>query len=180
MIRSMVGLILMALVITFPEFAFSEIKVIDVAFATYIQNRKPVNIFSPPGHCANNTDEESLSVPVIDSKMYRRVYFWNKISSSSPLITLLHTWHKDGVAFQIKRTKYSSIDKIMSYIERIKVGIGWKKVASVELTVKNSPRWRTWSQKEIDPIVHVGKWKVVVSTAGTPNDILCEAHFEIR
>ncbi len=78
------------------------------------------------------------------------------------------------------RTEYSWIDKVLKTIDEINIGLGWKKVASVDLKVKPSSGFRVWSKKQIDPIVHTGNWKVVISTASNPNTKLCIAKFVVK
>ncbi len=169
--------LIFALFPLWPQAASAEPVIIDMAFSTDIHQREPIGVFNPPGFCAN-AGGEPVSIPIIDSNIHRHVYLWNKVNSSDSFV-LLHTWYKDGIQFQAKRTYTSLVDKVVQLIENIKVGLGWKKIADVELNVKPSPGFRTWSSKEIDPVVHRGLWKVHVSTTTDPNNIICIARFRI-
>ena len=160
-----------------PQVAAADPEIIDIAFSTNIHQRNPTGVFNPPG-CCTNAGDQPASFPVVDSGIHRRVYLWNKINASDSFV-LLHTWYKDGIRYQVKRTYTPWIDKAIQFIEKIKIGLGWKKIADVELNVKASKGWRTWSSKEIDPFVHKGLWKVHVSTTTDPNNIICVAYFKI-
>ena len=103
-----------------------------------------------PGAFCEKEAEPSGPVPVIDLETERKVFFWNLIESSVAGI-LRHTWYKDGA-----------------------------KVAEVDLRIGVSKKWRTWSSKEIVTKVHAGKWKVVVSTVGETNEVICVAHFVVK
>lgn len=156
------------------------LRVIDVAFAAGIKNMEPDYLFNPPGHCVNGNAGDSLPSPIIDSEVFGTVYFWNKINSSGQ-VTLLHSWHKDGLHIRTKRTRTSVITKETSVVGDVEPGEGWKDISDVEdFKVDIAEGWRIWSSKEIDPVVHVGKWKVEVSPAAKRKHILCTAHFEIR
>ncbi len=103
-----------------------------------------------PGAYCEKKPEPSGPLPVIDSTTERKVFFWNLIESSVTGI-LRHTWYKDDV-----------------------------KVAEVNLRLGVSPIWRAWSSKKILSKAHTGKWKVVVSTVGEANEVICVAHFVVK
>jgi len=103
-----------------------------------------------PGAYCGLGTAPSGSIPVIDSQQENRVYLWNRVKSQGDYV-LRHRWYKDGV-----------------------------EVAMVELEVAESPGWRTWSSKNIDPNFHIGSWKVEVTAASNPSDVICVAHFIVK
>jgi hypothetical protein len=103
-----------------------------------------------PGAHCGSANAPSGSIPLIDSQQENRVYLWNRVKSQGD-DTLRHRWFKDGM-----------------------------EVAMVELEVAESPAWRTWSSKNIDPNFHIGSWKVEVTVASNPSDVFCVAHFIVK
>ncbi|MFQ5851820.1 MAG: DUF2914 domain-containing protein [Candidatus Binatia bacterium] len=145
----MPSLIVLVALVSSPS-ASAEQKLIDVVFARDVVNREPVRPFEPPAYCEKEAGP-SRPVPIIESGTEGRVFFWNRIESSSSEAALRHTWYKNGV-----------------------------KLAEINLRVRRSPGFRTWSVKKIIPKHHVGKWKIVVSTANDPAGVLCVAHFVVK
>ncbi len=103
-----------------------------------------------PGAYCGPESAPSGSIPVIDSQQENKVYLWNRVKSQGEYV-IRHRWLKDGV-----------------------------EVAMVELDVAESPGWRTWSSKNIDPNFHIGSWKVEVTTASNPSNVICIAHFIVK
>jgi len=103
-----------------------------------------------PGTYCGEQAQTSGSIPVINSQDEQKVYLWNRIKSNAADV-LHHRWYKDGV-----------------------------EVALVELDLGESPGYRTWSSKNIDPNFHIGNWRVEVTTASNPNNVLCIAHFVVK
>lgn len=103
-----------------------------------------------PGAHCGSANAPSGSIPLIDSQQENRVYLWNRVKSQGD-DTLLHRWFKDGM-----------------------------EVAMVELEVAQSPAWRTWSSKNIDPNFHIGSWKVEVTAVSNPSHVICVAHFIVK
>ena len=103
-----------------------------------------------PGAYCGNQSQPGGQVPVINSQDDRKVFLWNRIKSTAADV-LRHRWYKDGV-----------------------------EVATVELELGESPGYRTWSSKNIDPNFHLGNWRVEVSTASNPSNVLCVAHFVVQ
>ncbi len=103
-----------------------------------------------PGAYCGSGTAPSGSIPVIDSQQENKVYLWNRVKSQGEDV-LRHTWYKDGM-----------------------------EVAMVELDVAESPGWRTWSSKNIDPNFHIGSWKVEVTVASNPSDVICVAQFIVK
>ncbi len=103
-----------------------------------------------PGAYCGSGTTPSGSIPVINSQQENRVYLWNRVKSQGEDV-LRHRWLKDGM-----------------------------EVAMVELDLAQSPGWRTWSSKNIDPNFHLGSWKVEVTTASNPSNVICIAHFIVE
>ncbi len=103
-----------------------------------------------PGAYCGKKSQPSGPIPVINSQEERRVFLWNRIKSSAADV-LRHRWYKDGV-----------------------------EVALVELDLGESSGYRTWSSKNIDPTFHLGNWRVEVTTASNPDNVLCIAHFVVK
>lgn len=167
--------LIMALLTSVAE---AEPQIIDIALATNIDGRQPLGIFSPPGTC-RNIDNPPTNIPVIDSRIHRKVFVWTKVKSSDSFV-LRHAYYKDGIEFKTQRTLTPHIDKVMQIIDEIKVGLGWKNIANVELKIDESSGWRTWSSKEIDPIIHEGNWRVEITPTNDDENILCVVHFKVE
>ncbi len=103
-----------------------------------------------PGVYCGSGSAPSGSISVIDSQQENRVYLWNRVKSQGEDV-IRHRWYKDGV-----------------------------EVAVVELDVAESPGWRTWSSKNIDPNFHIGSWRVEATAASKPSDLICVAHFIVK
>ena len=176
--RLLISLYVVVVIALSPVNVLAQSQIVDIVFCTGVEHRQPIGIFNPPGHC-ERLDSAQLAIPVIDSKMYRTVYLWTRVKAEEVQV-MRHTWYKDGIEFKQTRTEYSWIDKVLKFVGDIKIGLGWKKVASIDLTIKASSSYRTWSKKEIDPIVHKGDWKVVITPASDPSNILCVAKFKIK
>ncbi|MFQ5850926.1 MAG: DUF2914 domain-containing protein [Candidatus Binatia bacterium] len=103
-----------------------------------------------PGAYCEREPEPTGPIPVIDSQAETRVFFWSRFESSAEGL-LRHSWYKDGVELYV-----------------------------VDLKIGKSPRWRSWSWKDIVPNEHAGKWKVVLSTVGEASEVICAAHFLVK
>jgi len=148
-------LLFLCLVLLSPQYILAEtgsIEILEVALARDVVDREPVDVFDPPGFCGRTEGREDM-VPVIHSKTDTKVYLWVKVES--PVAgTLRHSWYK--------------------------AGMGWEKMAEINLKIQKSPGFRTWSYKNIIPGVHNGKWMVVISTASDPEIALCKVDFEVK
>ena len=146
--------LLLGLVLLAPQSVLAEtgsIEIIEVALARDVVDREPSGVFDPPGFCGRTEGREEM-VPVIHAKTDTTIYLWVKVES--PVAgTLRHSWYK--------------------------AGMGWEKMAEINLKIQKSPGFRTWSSKKIIPGVHNGKWMVVISTASDPEIALCKVDFEI-
>lgn len=139
----------------FPTIGLAEdaFEVLEVALAHAVQDREPVDPFSPPAHCEKDGNG-SGSVPVIDASITDQVVFWTKIASSSDG-TIRHVWHHE-------------------------VEGHWATATEVDLSIRPSPGYRMWSSKSLFPELHVGEWMIVVSPADDPNLILCITRFQVQ
>lgn len=152
--------------------------IVDVALATDVINQEPSGIFNSLATCSS-IDNPPTSIPVIDSSIHRKVFLWTKVSSSETFV-LRHAYYKDGVEYKTQRTITPVMDKIFQIVDEIKVGLGWKNIADIELQVAKSSGWRTWSSKEIDPVVHRGEWRIQVSPTNDKEDVICVVHFRVK
>lgn len=136
-------------------YVFAEsgsIEIVEVALARDVVDLVPQNVFDPPGFCGGTENREDM-IPVVHTKTDSKVCLWIKVKS--PIEgTLRHTWFK--------------------------AGMGWEKMAEVNLKIQKSPGFRTWSSKKIVPGVHNGRWMVVISTASDPEIALCKVDFEVK
>jgi hypothetical protein len=156
--RHFLGFIVGLLLVAYASLASADLSIVDIAFATDVQQREPVAIFDPPGSCAS-PDSPSAQKPVIDSQQYTKVFLWTTVNAAEAA-TLQHTWYKAE--------------------EGSDAHTEWAQVASTELRVGPSHSWRTWSSKTISPDLHKGEWKVHITTTTNPDNVLCEAHFKVE
>lgn len=147
------GLSLVALFVLAPQGALAEVTVEDVSLSEDVQNREPVGKMSPAVACENGGNGQAM-VPVIDTSMTNRVYFWNRLKTDGTG-TLRHTW-------------YMNRDQ------------SWREAAEVDLNFSPSPGYRTWSSKQFDPSMHTGEWKVEITTIDDPDRVLCSARFKVQ
>ena len=131
----------------------ADVMVNEVVLAEDVQDREPVASLTPEASCKNGQNAGS-KVPTFDSSTGDSVYFWNKIQTGSSGV-LRHTWYKKG-------------------------DDGWTQSAEVDLRFVESSGYRTWSSKRIVPSLHMGDWKIEVSTAEDPDQILCTARFHVN
>lgn len=136
-----------------PQGALAEVTVEDVTLSEDVQNREPVGKVSPALTCENGGNGHS-TVPVIDTSLRSRIYFWNRVKTDGTG-TLRHTW-------------YMNRDQ------------GWREAAEIDLKYSPSPGYRTWSSKQFDPSMHAGEWKIEVTTTEHPDRVLCSAKFKVE
>ncbi len=139
--------ILVTLVIS-PK-AFAEPRMVELMFARDVVLREPVRPFKPGAYCEREA-EPAGPIPVVDSQVENRVFFWSLYTNATEGV-LRHSWYKEGVEI---------------YGENIEIGAsGW---------------WRSWSGKDIISKEDAGKWKLVVSTVGENNQVICVVHFLVK
>jgi len=129
--------------------AFAEPRMVELMFARDVVLREPVRPFKPGAYCEREA-EPAGPIPVVDSQVENRVFFWSLFTRASEGV-LRHSWYKGDVEI---------------YGENIEIGeSGW---------------WRSWSGKDIIPKEDAGKWKLVVSTVGENNQVICVVHFLVK
>ena len=133
--------------------ALADYEMLEVALASSIQNREPIEPFSPSAHCEKDKDGKT-AIPTIDSSETDRVFFWTRLSSSTAG-KIRHTWH-------------------------LQKDEGWQVIAEVDLSIRASSSYRMWSSKSLRPDLHIGEWMIVVSPTVQPERILCITRFSIQ
>ncbi len=129
--------------------AFAEPRMVELMFARDVVLREPVRPFKPGAYCEREA-EPAGPIPVVDSQMENRVFFWSLFTNATEGV-VRHSWYKEGVEI---------------FGENIEIGeSGW---------------WRSWSRKDIVPKEDAGKWKLVVSTVGENNQVICVVHFLVK
>ena len=103
-----------------------------------------------PGAYCGSQTAPSGSIPVVDSRQENKIFLWNRVKAQGQDV-IRHRWYKDG-----------------------------EEMAMVELDIAESPGWRTWSSKNIDANFHIGNWRVEVTAASNPSNVICVAHFIVR
>ena len=129
--------------------ALAEPRMVELMFARDVVQREPVRPFKPGAYCERDA-EPAGPIPVVDSRVENRVFFWSLFTRASEGV-LRHSWYKGDVE---------------KYGENIEIGeSGW---------------WRSWSGKDIVPKEDAGKWRLVVSTVGENNQVICVVHFLVK
>lgn len=148
-------LLFLGLALFTPQSILAEtgsIDIIKVVLARDVVDREPIEVLDPPGFCGRTEGREDM-IPVVHSKTDTKIYLWVKVESPVEG-TLRHSWYK--------------------------AGMGWEKMAEIDLKIQKSSGFRTWSSKRIIPGVHNGQWMVVISTASDPEIALCKVDFEVK
>lgn len=143
----------LSLLIILPQPALAELAVVDLALAEAVQDRNPVDPISPPAVCEKDKAPDS-AVPVVDSILIPKIFFWTRIASDTEA-TVLHSWHH-------------------------KKNDQWVLVAEVDFQIRPSSGYRVWSSKRLDPILHAGEWMIVVAPADRPDHVLCITRFTVK
>ena len=136
--------------------AWADYEMLDVALAPSVQNREPVEAFSPSAHCEKDKNGKTgkTAIPTIDSSETDKVFFWTRLSSATEG-KIRHAWH-------------------------LQKDEGWEVIAEVDLSIRTSSSYRMWSSKTLRPDLHIGEWMIVVSPADQPERILCITRFSIQ
>ncbi len=142
------GLTVLVILVISHE-VFPEPEMVELMFARDMVLREPVRPFKPGAYCERGA-EPAGPIPVVNSQVENKVFFWSLFTHASEGI-LRHGWYKEDVEI---------------YSENIEIGeSGW---------------WRSWSDKKIVPKEDTGKWKLVVSTLGENQQIICVVHFLVK
>ena len=136
-----------------PSLASAKQEILAIALAPKIQNRQPLNPFTPPAQCEKDQTGQD-SVPIIDVSSTEKVFFWTRIASTK-WGKIRHSWHQQ-------------------------VNGRWQKPSFVDLRVRRSGNYRTWSAKTLIPQDHLGNWMIVVSPSDDPDHILCISRFIVK
>lgn len=132
--------------------AIGEMTIVDVVLAGEVQERDPLGRLEPAAVCAQ-PGQEPVTLPVFDSAGGDAVYLWNRVQVASSGV-LRHTWY-------LKRDD------------------SWNESATIDLPVRESSGYRTWSSKKISSALHRGEWKVEMSDLTEPDTVLCTAQFRV-
>ena len=136
-----------------PLWANSDFTVQKVILTQDIADRNPANNFSPPAYCEKDKNGKA-AIPVVQSSQVSKVVLWTKVEST---ITgqIRHTWHHQSNGT-------------------------WKSVSSVNLVIRPSSGFRTWSAHTLRPDHDQGEWMVVVAPSNEPDRILCITRFSVQ
>jgi len=136
-----------------PLWANSDITVHTVILAQEVADRNPEKIFSPPAYCEKDKNGKA-AIPVVPSSQVSKIVVWIKVEST---ITgsIRHTWHH-----QVNGT--------------------WQPISSVNLAIRPSSGFRTWSLHSLRPNHDQGEWMVVMAPSKEPNRILCITRFSVQ
>lgn len=136
-----------------PVWGSSHLMVQQVILSQDISDRNPEKIFSPPAYCEKDKNGKS-AIPVVHASRVSRVVLWTKVESTITG-TILHTWHH-------------------------KVNDTWLTVSSVNLAIRPSSGFRTWSIHSLRPDQDQGEWMVVMAPSREPNRVLCITRFSVQ
>lgn len=136
-----------------PAGANSDLLVQQVMLSREITDRNPEHLFSPPAYCEKDKNGKA-AIPVVPAAQASQVVLWTKVESTVTG-TIRHTWHH-------------------------KVQDTWRTVSSVNLAIRPSSGFRTWSIHTIRPNQDLGEWMVVVAPSIEPDRILCITRFSVQ
>jgi hypothetical protein len=127
-------------------------RILEVALAAGVKDRNPERILSTQDFCS---EWGNVQAPRIDLTKYHQIFLWNRVKSVVKQ-ELLHTYYTTS-----KRDTQDT---------------WWQKVDTVMLGIDSSESWRTWSNKKN---LGLGAWKVEITTASAPRDVLCTVYFDV-
>ena len=136
-----------------PVWADSDFTVQKVILAQDIADRNPEKIFSPPAYCEKDTTGKA-AIPIVHASHTSQIVLWTKVESTVTG-SIRHTWHH-----QVNGT--------------------WQRVSSVDLGIRPSFGYRTWSLHFLRPGQDEGEWMVVLAPSKEPNRILCITRFSVQ
>lgn len=136
-----------------PLWADTDFTVQKIILSQDIADRNPEKAFFPPAYCEKDKNGKA-AIPIVRSSQVSQVVLWTKVQSTTSG-SILHTWHH-----QIDGT--------------------WTKVASVNLAIRPSPGFRTWSIHTLRPDQDQGEWMVVLAPSKEPNRVLCITRFSVQ
>ncbi|MCA9471530.1 MAG: DUF2914 domain-containing protein [Nitrospirales bacterium] len=132
---------------------WADFEVLDISLAGVIQDRQPIDPVSPPAFCEKDKNGKG-ELPVIDTAVHPKIFFWMRIASSSAG-TIRHTWlqHVDNT---------------------------WVQISQVNLSIRPSSGYRMWSSKDFRRGDPIGDWMIVVASSADPDQILCITRFSVK
>ncbi len=162
----------------YPPPVWANQQVLEVTLCGGVRNRVPMDVFEPVARCSLSKTMPD-SVPIISSKQFSTVYLWAVVSSDAERL-LKFTWYKNGVAAKMQRSEYHHADRQTSFIDDVKPGTGWKNLASMEFKAPVLKDYRVWSQKSMNLDMHDGEWKIEITPADEPKNVLCAVYFRVK
>jgi len=149
MLRHSTVLLIALMTLAFSPKAFADPRMVELMFARDVVLREPVSPFKPGAYCEKEAEPRG-PIPVVDSKVENKVFFWSLFTNATEGV-LRHSWYRESIEI---------------YGENIEIGeSGW---------------WRSWSGKDIVAKEDAGRWKLVVSTVGEENHVICVVHFLVK
>ncbi|MDH3601279.1 MAG: DUF2914 domain-containing protein, partial [Candidatus Tectomicrobia bacterium] len=127
-------------------------RILEVVLAAGVKNRNPEGVLSTRDSCS---EWGHVQAPRIDLTKHRQIVLWNRVKSVVKQ-ELLHTYYTTP-----KRDTQDA---------------WWQKVDAVTLGIGSSESWRTWSNKKN---LGIGAWKVEITAASAPREVLCTVHFDV-
>lgn len=137
----------------FPAWASSDLMIQQVILSQDIADRNPEKIFSPPAYCEKNKNGK-VAIPIVHSSQVSKVVLWTKVESTI-VGSIRHTWHH-------------------------KVNDTWNTIFSVNLAIRPSSGFRTWSIHSLRLNHDQGEWMVVMAPSQEPDRILCITRFAVQ
>ncbi|WP_447970406.1 DUF2914 domain-containing protein [Nitrospira sp. M1] len=151
--RFLLTLLILGTSLIYSGYAWADFEVLDVSLASSIRNREPSTPVLPAAHCEKDKNGQS-DLPVVNSLVRRKIFFWTRIASSSEG-AIRHTWHQ--------------------HLEN-----GWETIAEVNLPITPSPGYRMWSSKALHRGNPIGDWMIVVAPSHDPEHVLCITRFSVK
>ncbi len=153
-----------------------NVRVVDIAVTSAVESRNPTNRLAEQTGCQREQPDED-DIPLLPP--LNRLYVWTKVSSTSDVV-MRHAYYKDGIRVRTQETYTPLIDRAIRTVRDIRVTLGSERIARIELQIRPSSGWRTWSSKTIDYAVHDGVWRTEVHLAGNSSgESLCTIYFRI-
>lgn len=131
--------------------AAAQVRVVEAALCADVVDRQPMGVI---------TSGEQTSPPVVQAGEAAQIFLWTKIATDEEA-TIVHSWYKENP------------DVAQS-------GMELAPAAEIELRVKPSDGFRTWSRVSLLPGLSEGSWRVTVTTAADPRTILYQEAFEVK
>ncbi|MFO7597257.1 MAG: DUF2914 domain-containing protein [Desulfocurvibacter africanus] len=131
--------------------AFAQVLVVEAALCEDVVNREPVDLIT-------STDQSVL--PVVEAGKTGQVFLWTKIKTSEETV-VVHSWYKENPNVA-------------------ELGPDMHPMSEIELRVHPSDGFRTWSTASLMPGVSEGMWRVTVTTAADPENILYQEAFQVK